>query len=255
MQLDEAIAFTFDMLRRGHAGNYGYDLYPPVIADAAAAKLHPTDHQIRNKASRELSPIFMDAAWEICCRGYVRPGVKIVLGQAVPDGGYSLTALGREGLNELDEASILVAQPGALSATLMEFGSRFGRGFRQRAAEAIKCRDTQAWLGCCAMAGAAAESILLAIAIAKTRDEDLVLNEYRAASGRTRVLNKIVGQANGNRRNALTTFAGIISLWRDEAAHGRASPISAANANEALRQLLHMCQWVDAEWEALTTGN
>jgi len=30
------------------------------------------------------------------------------------------------------------------------------------------------------------------------------------------------------------------------------SPIGTANVDEALRQLLHMCQWVDREWENLT---
>jgi hypothetical protein len=40
------------------------------------------------------------------------------------------------------------------------------------------------YLACCAMAGAAAESILLAVAIAKTGDEDKMLKTYRAAGGR-----------------------------------------------------------------------
>jgi hypothetical protein len=53
-------------------------------------------------------------------------------------------------------------------------------------------------------------------------------------------------------RDTLTTFTKIISLWRDEAAHGRATPFSTANADEALRQLLHMSQWVNREWDNLT---
>lgn len=102
------------------------------------------------------------------------------------------------------------------------------------------------------MVGAAAESILLALAIAKTGDEEAVLAQYRRASGRREVLNLIVGQANQQRRETLKTFANIVSQWRDEASHGTASPLSTANADEALRQLLHMCQWVDREWDALT---
>jgi hypothetical protein len=62
----------------------------------------------------------------------------------------------------------------------------------------------------------------------------------------------IVGQTDKVRRETLSTFAGIISLWRDEAAHGKAPLIGTANADEALRQLLHMSQWVDHEWEELT---
>ena len=35
-----------------------------------------------------------------------------------------------------------------------------------------------------------------------------------------------------------------VALWW---AHGRATALGTANADEALRQLLHMCQWVDRE--------
>jgi hypothetical protein len=102
------------------------------------------------------------------------------------------------------------------------------------------------------MAGAAAESILLALAIAKTGDESHVLKTYGHAGGRGKVLNMITGQLDQYRRNTLTTFTNIISLWRDDAAHGKATPLSTANADEALRQLLHMSQWVDREWANLT---
>jgi hypothetical protein len=102
------------------------------------------------------------------------------------------------------------------------------------------------------MSGAAAESVLLALAITKLGDEEQVLAAYSQSGGRQRVLNLIVGQATAVRRDTLTTFSGIISMWRDEAAHGKATPLGTANADEALRQLLHMCQWVDREWAALT---
>lgn len=122
----------------------------------------------------------------------------------------------------------------------------------QRSSEAIRCRNAEAWLGCCAMAGAAAESILLALAIAKTGDEPLVIRTYAQSGGRRKVLNMITRQLDQNRRDTLTTFTNIISLWRDEAAHGKATPLSTANADEALRQLLHMSQWVNREWGNLT---
>jgi hypothetical protein len=101
------------------------------------------------------------------------------------------------------------------------------------------------------MAGAAAESILLALAIAKTNDEALVVSSYGQSGGRRKVLNLIVGQLDQHRRVTLTTLTNIISLWRDEAAHGRATPLDTANADEALRQLLHMSQWVNREWANL----
>jgi hypothetical protein len=166
--------------------------------------------------------------------------------------GYSLTVAGRAALANLDTTTILIAQPGSLAATFNGYQPLFGDGFHQRAMEAIKCRNAEAWLACCAMVGAAAESVLLAIAITKEGDEERVLRAYHGNRGRQAVLNMIVGQADAHRRNTLTTFAGIVSLWRDDAAHGRASPIDTSNADEALRQLLHMCQWVAREWDNLT---
>jgi hypothetical protein len=252
MELDEAIAILIELLRDGRAGQYGYDLYARNGVEAAAIRMHRQDHQERERMAIVLTPIFFDAAWELCRRGIVRPGVRRTNDQAVPEGGYSLTSAGRAAIAEMDATGILLTQPGSLAATLAAYRDRFGEGFHQRALEAIKCRNAEAWLGCCAMVGAAAESVLLAIAIAKVGNEDEVLAVYRQARGRQKVLNLIVGQANPQRRDTLTTFSAIISLWRDDAAHGQASPLGTANADEALRQLLHMCQWVDREWDQLT---
>ncbi|HUS52868.1 MAG TPA: hypothetical protein VMY41_02550 [Thermohalobaculum sp.] len=208
--------------------------------------------QAQVRAVVQLSPIFFEAAWELCRRGIVRPGIRHNGEQAVEDGGYSLTVAGAAALDQLDVTDILITQPGSLATTFAEYLPRYGEAFHQRAQEAIKCRNVEAWLACCAMAGAAAESVLLALAIDKLGDEEKVLSLYRRAGGRKNVLNIIVGQANAITREQLSTFSNIISYWRDEAAHGRVSPISTANADEALRQLLHMCQWVNREWVALT---
>lgn len=252
MDLDEAIALTLELLQTKQAGFYGYDLYPQSVARVVAEQRHPHDHHARESAGYQLSPIVMDAAWELCRRGIVRPGVRGTGKQATPEGGYSVTAAGSAALEQLDVTTILITQPGSLAATFAGYRSRYGEGFHQRAQEAIKCRNAEAWLACCAMAGAAAESVLLGLAIAKVGNEAEVLKVYRQAGGRKKVLNMIVGQSNAIVRNALVAFSNIISFWRDEAAHGRASPIDTANADEALRQLLHMCQWVDREWVALT---
>jgi hypothetical protein len=70
---------------------------------------------------------------------------------------------------------MVLAQPGSLAVTLSGYRGRYGDGFHQRSQEAIKCRNAEAWLGCCAMTGAAAESVLLALAIAKAGNEEDVL--------------------------------------------------------------------------------
>jgi hypothetical protein len=251
MELDEAIAVTIDVLLRGAASYYGYDLYPPHVARTYLEWQRTIPHHEREPILRKIAPTFMDAAWELCRRGLVRPGVKNIGEQAVAETGYSVTEAGRAALDAMDPADLVVLQPGSLARTLAGFEHRFGDGFAQRSAEAIRCRNAEAWLGCCSMAGAAAESILLALAIAKTDDEALVVSTYGQSGGRRKVLNLIVGQLDQHRRVTLTTFTNIISLWRDEAAHGRATPLDTANADEALRQLLHMSQWVNREWGKL----
>jgi hypothetical protein len=143
--------------------------------------------------------------------------------------------------------------PGSLAKTLSSYKKRYGEGFYQRAMEAIRCRDSQAWLACCTMVGAAAESILLAVAINKSGNEDAVLATYSRASGRSAILKEIVGKSSEYIRNNLNTFSEIISNWRNEAAHGKETVLDTANADELLRQLLLMCQWVDKYWETLTT--
>jgi hypothetical protein len=251
MKLDEAIAILIELLQAGRAGSYGYDLFARRGAEEAVSRMRLPPLQDQ-QVIRDLSPVFYEAAWELCRRGIVRPGIKKSGDQAVEEGGYSITEAGKTALAALDPSTILLAQPGSLAAALASYRAQFGDGFHQRALEAIKCRNAEAWLACCAMTGAAAESVLLALAITKVGDEEQVLKAYRQSSGRQRVLKLVVGQATAIRRDTLTTFSGIISMWRDEAAHGRATPLGTANADEALRQLLHMCQWVDREWAALT---
>ena len=202
MELDEAISILIELLRAGRCGQYGYDLYPRTGAETAAMRLHPGDHLLhqREQTLRELSPLFFEAAWELCRRGVVRPGIRRSDDQAVPEGGYSLTVTGRLALPNLDEVSVLVAQPGTLAATLTGYRNRFGEGFHQRAHEAVKCRNAEAWLACCAMVGAAAEFVLLAVAVAKVGNEKQVLRAYKQAGGRQRVLNLVAGQATAVRR-------------------------------------------------------
>jgi hypothetical protein len=204
--------------------------------------------------AKDWSHYFMEAAWELCRRGILRPGPRKLDGQVVPEagGGYSLTLEGRRRLPNLDETETLLVQPGALASTFETYGRQFGGGFAQRAQEAIKCRNAEAWLACCAMVGAAAESILLALAIAKIGNESQVVRNYNATGGRRKVVNMVVGQSDELTRNRLVTFSNIVTNWRDEAAHGRESSLTTANADEALRQLLHMCQWVSREWSSLT---
>jgi hypothetical protein len=123
---------------------------------------------------------FYDAAWELCRVGVLRPGHYAPLGRAMggefKGDGYSLTAYGRAWVRDAANRPHLPTDPGRFAEVVTPFAARLGAGFLQRAIEASRDYRTANYLPCCAMAGAAAESILLALAIAKLGDEGQVLS-------------------------------------------------------------------------------
>src|SRR5438477_20949 len=100
MELDEAIAILIQLLQAGKGGSYGYDLYARNGADEAIRRMRLPPHQ-DHELMREISPVFYEAAWELCRRGIVRPGIRRSGDQAVEEGGYSLTVGGRATLAAL----------------------------------------------------------------------------------------------------------------------------------------------------------
>jgi hypothetical protein len=70
---------------------------------------------------------------------------------------------------------------------LEPYREKFGPSFHQRVQEAIRCYGAHAYLACCAMCVAAAESALLSIVIAKVNDENDILVKYRSANGRKKL--------------------------------------------------------------------
>ena len=103
------------------------------------------------------------------------------------------------------------------------------------------------------MCGAAAESTLLAIAIAKTGDSELVLNKYERSGGREKVTRLIFGQpgASSLERRFRTGFE-LLTYWRDEAAHGRESAIEELEAYDAMGRLLYLARLAWDNWTELT---
>ena len=103
------------------------------------------------------------------------------------------------------------------------------------------------------LSGAAAESILLAIAIAKSGDEQKVVAEYRNASGRRKITDRIVGNVTKAVAEHFRTGLNIITYWRDEAGHGLRSTISEIEAYGALSQLIRLAQFSTDNWGTLTS--
>lgn len=159
---------------------------------------------------------------------------------------------GRDWLVSGDANALLLLQPGALAKTLAEHAHLYGRGYLQRANEAIKARNASAYLACCAMCGAAAESILLALAIAKTGDEAEVLKIYNSRSGRSSVVISLTGQVVEPVRMRFSTYSEFLNYWRDDAAHGVATDLSDPHAEHALNTLLRLAQFSADHWSDLT---
>lgn len=200
---------------------------------------------------------FYDAAWELCRRGVLRPGHVVPLGQVsagyFSGDGYAITAWGRQWLKAATaEGANMPSDPSRLAEMLVGFKKRFGDGYAQRATEAVSDYRTVNYLSACTMAGAAAESILLAAAIAKVGDEAKVLAEYRAAGGRARVTKRLISGLPHGLGERFADALGILSFWRDDAGHGTASTISEIEAHEALSRLLRLAQFTSDNWDRLT---
>ena len=260
MNEEDAQRFIIDCLRNlapRQLQNYGYDVYLPNIIWAWLVRnegvVDRTDAAVRRQV--ELSTIFYTAAWELCRRGVLRPGITRMGEQATPDGasgnGYSITPFGRTWIAEADNADFIPTEPQRFAAMLEPFRPRFGAGFQSRAQEAVRCYGAHAYLACVAMCGAAAESILLAAAIA-TRPEEEVLGEYASARGRSRVERRLLGQASEQMRGEFQALNPLLKYWRDQAAHGTAVRISESEAFTALGMLLRFAYFVDQRWAELT---
>jgi hypothetical protein len=260
MEADDTTAFIVDCLRTprstGGYSSYGYEIYLPHIIAAYLVEVeHDTTHhsQLRDSPrARELSPAFYEAAWELCRRGILRPGVKSLGGQSDGGGGdgYCVTALGRSWI-EQEAPALLILEPSRLGRLFETMSPRLGRGFLQRANEAVRCHRFGTYLACCAMCGAAAEAILIAVAIAKSRDEMATMAMYRAAGGRHKVIKSIVTQARRAISGPFESATSLLSYWRDETAHGTASNVSEIEAHDEIARLLRFAQFTCDNWEEL----
>jgi hypothetical protein len=243
---------------RGPLGpsHYGYDVYlPTLISWHLREQRGVRDSNEEHRLAQQLFPVFANAAWEMCRRGILRPGIREQGAQATADGsagsGFSVTAFGRTWLAEDQADTFVPTEPGRFAELLAPFSDRFGLGFQERAQEAVRCYGAHAYLACCAMCGAAAESVLLATAVAKTGDEPTVLRAYATATGRQKVENIVIGQATDHVKREFRGLTELLKYWRDEAAHGSVSNISDNEAYTSLAMLLRYAMFIAKSWEEL----
>jgi hypothetical protein len=203
--------------------------------------------------SDEHYTVFYDAAWELGRIGVLRPGrVAPRNMETANDFGdhWSITKFGFEWLAKAPSRPFL--DMSRMSQVLAEFVPKFGAGFGQRAVEAVQTYRTANYLASCSMAGAAAESMLLAAAIAKSGDEAKTLKMYESAGGRARVTTYLTGQATSSVQRQFVAALHILHYWRDDAAHGQQTTISEVEAYSAISELLRLAQFVSDNWDDLT---
>jgi hypothetical protein len=242
----------------GNQSSYGYDFYLPSMVRMYLRKEKGINSQFEVESElKEMMPVLYGAAWDLCRRGILRPGIREYGAQATDDGnagnGYSITPFGRSWLQEKDKDYFVPTEPERFAKMLSPYKERYGGSFHQRAQEAIRCYGAHAYLACCAMCGAAAESILITTAIAKS-DEARVLKEYFSSGGRRRVENILLGKARDQLREEYKGFTALIKYWRDAAAHGAQSNISDNEAYTAMASLLRFAFFVNDNWQELTSG-
>jgi hypothetical protein len=240
--------------RGQRVGPHGGDLWlPDFIWTYWAPRVDRQRYNDINYLEEDKVIVFYDAAWELCRIGVLRPGEFAPRGTSMAKAfgdGYVVTAYGREWLKGANQRPII--DPSRLAQVLQTFSKRFGEGYSQRATEAAKTYRTANYLAACVMAGAAAESVLLGLAISKRKDEAKVLAEYNSSGGRRRVTKALTQGVSAGLAAQLETALNVLHYWRDDASHGFLTPISEIEAHASLTQLLRLAQFASHHWDVLT---
>jgi hypothetical protein len=167
--------------------------------------------------------------------------------------GFTVTSYGKKWLNDASGYECVPAEYGRFAQLLSSHSTRFGDGYHSRSQEAVSCYRAHTYLACCAMCGASAESIMLALAIAINGSEDDVLREYKSSNGRSKIENIIIGQQTNRIKQEFLNFTSLLKYWRDTAAHGARSTIGEEEAFTSLLLLLRFARFADDNWSVLTT--
>jgi hypothetical protein len=102
------------------------------------------------------------------------------------------------------------------------------------------------------MCGAAAESITLALAIAKKGNEAEVLKDYGSSGGRGRVERFLLVQQDANITRNFPNYTTLLNEWHDIAAHGDAPNVGEEEAFTALMLLLRFARFAEDRWSDIT---
>jgi hypothetical protein len=82
---EDAVALLVRWLRQPDHGGYGYEIYLPALL-RRYLETQGIPHFNQETQLHEMIPALYDAAWDLCRRGILRPGVRGWNSQATPDG-------------------------------------------------------------------------------------------------------------------------------------------------------------------------
>ncbi len=251
---DDAFAFLVQELRAGRAGDQPMRKFDLVADVAVSTYLAAYEQPFQRPASgwgrhaptvERIWPLLMDAAYELCRRGVLRPGPR-----GEPDGGgvrgFVLTAFGKEWLAKSDHEALAITLPGRFEQLVSPYGSRFGKGFLARVLEAVKGYHAGLYLACCTMCGAASESILLQLAIAEL-GETAALGLYDR-KGRNELKKEFLKNKTPWQRDGFERHFSILGYARDDAGHGKVSMLTEHDAFLAMLALFRLAQFSDKEF-------
>ena len=139
VNVDDAIRFLIDFAqnpRMDGYSSYGYEIYLPNVIHFyrnEVLNIREPRYLGQGQEAERLSPVFYDAAWELCRRGIYRPGIRRLGEQATDDGasgnGYSLTSAGRRWLTEVEQNLFIPTQPDRFAQIISRFRERLGDGY------------------------------------------------------------------------------------------------------------------------------
>jgi hypothetical protein len=198
---------------------------------------------------------FFAAAWDL-----VRHGILAPVPAPRPDfqidyhDDFLVTARGVKWLADSGDEVVLPLELQRFADALKRHSSHFGRTYLQRALEALNCYHAHCYYATCVMAGAAAEAVLIALAVEKKGERTWVEKRMRGTGGRQE-LHKALrpeGGAEGQRR--VETLIDLVSYYRDDAAHTLGDPITDEGAQLTLLLLLNVAAYADQHWAYLTAA-
>lgn len=196
---------------------------------------------------------FYCIAWRLCTRGILAQAPTMIQqGGGVTGTSFIVTEYGAKWISGLSEYDCRPTEYGRFSQLLANHAPRLGNGYHARSQEAISCYRAQTFLACCATCGAAAESITLALAIAKKGDETEVLKDYDSSGGRGRIERFLLANQDAHITKNLPNCTSLLNDWRDIAAHGDAPIVGEEEAFTALMLLLRFARFAEERWSDIT---